>query len=185
MGTKKMKTMDKLIITPRTKIYDLLEAYPQLEDVLIDAAPPFKKLKNPLLRKTIARITTLSQAATVGGIQVEELINRLRKETGQTAMTAFEDVESSINTEKPGWFSEGQIVQTIDVRDMLHAGEHPVHEVLSAAKKLKEKEILEIIAPFVPVPLIEKAVSLGYSHWVNEKGPEEFVICFSKGSTAI
>ena len=29
--------MDKLIITPKTKIYDLLEAYPQLEDILIGA----------------------------------------------------------------------------------------------------------------------------------------------------
>ncbi len=180
MGTKKTKTMYKLIITPRTKIYDLLEAYPQLEDVLIDAAPPFKKLKNPMLRKTIARITTLSQAAAVAGIRVEELINRLREETGQTDMTAFEEVESSLNTEKPVWFSESQIVQTIDVREMLHAGEHPVHEVLSAAKKLKDNEILEIIAPFVPVPLIEKAASLGYIHWINEKGPEEFGICFSK-----
>jgi len=33
--------MDKLIITPKTKIFDLLEAYPQIEDVLISVAPPF------------------------------------------------------------------------------------------------------------------------------------------------
>ncbi|WP_297095775.1 DUF1858 domain-containing protein [uncultured Draconibacterium sp.] len=59
--------MEKLIITPKTKIFDLLEAYPQLEDVLIRAAPPFKKLRNPVLRKTITKITTLSQAATIGG----------------------------------------------------------------------------------------------------------------------
>jgi hypothetical protein len=27
--------MEKLIITPKTKIYDLLESYPELEDVLL------------------------------------------------------------------------------------------------------------------------------------------------------
>jgi len=70
--------MKTLIITPKTKIYDLLEAYPQLEDPLITAAPQFKKLKNPILRRTIARVTTLSQAATIGGIRVEDLVNALR-----------------------------------------------------------------------------------------------------------
>lgn len=180
MRTKKIKTMDKLIITPRTKIYDLLEAYPQLEDVLIDAAPPFRKLKNPVLRRTIARITTLGQAASIGGLRVEELVNRLRSEAGQSDMTAFEETVSGYNTEKPAWYSTEKIADTIDVRDMLNAGEHPVHEVLSAAKKLNEGEILKVIAPFVPVPLIEKAASLGYSHWVDEKGPEEIEVFFRK-----
>ncbi len=59
--------MEKLIITPKTKIYDLLESYPELEDVLLSSAPEFKKLKNPVLRKTIARITNIGQAATIGG----------------------------------------------------------------------------------------------------------------------
>ncbi len=172
--------MDKLIITPKTKIHDLLEAYPDLEELLIASAPQFKKLKNPILRRTIARITTLNQAAAVGGINVEELVNKLRGAAGQADMTAFEDSQGSYNTEKPAWFSEDRIVAAIDIREMLHAGEQPVHEVLSAVKKLKEKEILEITAPFVPAPLIDKAASLGYSHWIDERGPEEFVVCFSK-----
>ncbi len=53
--------MEKLIITPKTKIYDLLEAYPELEDLLISMAPEFVKLKNPLLRKTIAKVANISQ----------------------------------------------------------------------------------------------------------------------------
>jgi ribosomal protein L29 len=180
MGTKKRRTMDKLIITPKTKIHDLLEEYPDLEDLLITAAPQFKKLRNPLLRRTIARITTLSQAATIGGINVEELINRLRDAAGQGALTDFEDAQSSYTTARPDWFSEDGISRTIDIRDMLHAGEQPVHEVLSAVKKLEEKEILKTIAPFVPAPLIDKAASLGYSHWIDERGPEEFFVYFSR-----
>ena len=34
--------MNKLLITPKTKIHDLLETYPRLEDELIAAAPPFR-----------------------------------------------------------------------------------------------------------------------------------------------
>ena len=62
---------------------ELLEAYPQLEDVLIDLAPAFKKLKNPLLRKTIARVTSLQQAASVGEVPVEVIVNKLRGIVGQ------------------------------------------------------------------------------------------------------
>ncbi|MEO2194672.1 MAG: DUF1858 domain-containing protein [bacterium] len=43
-----------LEITPSTKVAELLAAYPELEAVLIGMAPPFKKLKNPVLRRSVA-----------------------------------------------------------------------------------------------------------------------------------
>lgn len=170
--------MEKLIITPKTKIFDLLEAYPQLEDVLISAAPPFKKLKNPVLRKTITKITNLSQAATIGGLKVEELVNRLRSEIGQTATETMEVEGGNYTTEKPAWFDKNKVVETIDIRDMLNAGEQPVHEVLSAIKRLKNKEILKVIAPFIPAPLIDKSLSMNYRHWLNKQAGEEYWVFF-------
>jgi TusA-related sulfurtransferase len=172
------KPMNKLIITPRTKIYDLLETYPQLEDKLIDTAPPFKKLKNPVLRNTIARITNLGQAATIGGINVEELINVLRKEVGQDNISEFIEKDNKYNTVKPDWYDDKHIVNTIDIRDMLNKGEQPVHEVLSSIKKLKDGEILEIIAPFLPAPLIDKSVSLNYKHWLNRVSDQKYMVYF-------
>jgi hypothetical protein len=172
--------MNKVIITPKTKISDLLEAYPQLEDVLIAQAPQFTKLRNPLLRKTIARVTTLSQAASVGGLQVEELVNVLRKEAGQSELSALAQTRTTYITKKPSWFSERKVVDTIDVRDMLHEGEQPVHIVLSAVKKLHKKEILKIVAPFLPAPLLDKAIGLGYKHWINEISAEEFQVYFKR-----
>lgn len=170
--------MEKLIITPKTKIFDLLEAYPQLEDVLINAAPPFKKLKNPVLRKTITKITSLSQAATIGGLKVEELVNRLRNEIGQTTTETMEVEGGNYTTEKPAWFDEDRVVETIDIREMLNAGEQPVHEVLSAIKRLKNKEILKVIAPFIPAPLIDKSLSMNYQHWLNKQAGEEYWVFF-------
>jgi hypothetical protein len=70
---------NQIIITPKTKVLQLIEAYPQLEDVLIAYVPAFKKLKNPVLRKTVAKIATLQQAASIGNVQVSDLINHLRK----------------------------------------------------------------------------------------------------------
>lgn len=180
MGKRPKNRMDKLIITPKTKISDFLDAYPQLEDVLISLAPPFTKLRNPLLRKTIGRVTSLSQAAAVGGLKVEELVNVLRKETGQSELSDFAQTQTAYISQKPPWFNKRKVIETIDVRDMLHEGEQPVHVVLSAVKKLNKKEILEIIAPFLPAPLLDKANGLGYKHWIHEISEEEIHVYFKK-----
>jgi len=174
--------MESMIITPRTKIHDLLEAYPELEDTLIQAAPQFKKLKNPLLRKTIARVTSLSQAAIIGGIKVEELINTLREAAGQQMQDHFSVEDTTYNFEMPDWYSPDAVSNKMDISDMLNAGEQPVHEVLSALKQLKEDQILEIVAPFIPAPLIDKAIGLGYDYWINEVAEDDFLVYFRKGS---
>lgn len=172
--------MEKLIITPKTKIFDLLEAYPQLEKLLIELAPPFKKLKNPVLRKTITKITSLSQAATIGGLKVEDLINKLRTEVGQSTGETIETDSGKYHLKKPDWFNEMNIVESIDIRDMLNSGEQPVHEVLSAINKLEDNTMLKVIAPFIPAPLIDKSISLNYQHWLVKKGDGEYWVFFKK-----
>lgn len=172
--------MEKLIITPKTKIFDLLDSYPELEDILISSAPEFKKLKNPILRKTIARITNISQAATIGGLNVEELVNRLREKAGQGNIEQIDDSGMKYQTICPDWFKKEAVVSTIDIREMLNRDEQPVHEVLSAIKRLKDYEILEIIAPFIPAPLLDKTLSLNYKHWLDKKGEGDFRVYFIK-----
>ena len=172
--------MEKLIITPKTKIYDLLEAFPELEEILISSAPEFKKLKNPVLRKTIARITNIRQAAIIGGLNVEELVNRLRDKAGQGSLGQLDESGAKYTTTSPEWFRKEAVSQTIDIREMLNKGEQPVHEVMAAIKKLNENEILEIIAPFIPAPLIDKTQSLEYKHWLDKKGEGDFRVYFIK-----
>ncbi len=173
-----MERKDQLIITPRTKVLDLINTYPELEEVLVAYAPAFSKLKNPVLRATIARIATLQQAAAVGNVKVETLVNRLRKEIGQDAI--LDDAVISYNSDKPGWFAEDQILQVLDAREMLAADEHPVHQVMADLKKLPEGQIYKLVAPFLPAPLIDKAISLGFLHWVDKKSADEFNIYFKK-----
>ena len=172
--------MEKLIITPKTKIYDLLDAFPELEEILISSAPEFKKLKNPVLRKTIARITTIGQAAIIGGLNVEELVNRLREKAGQGSLGQIDESGAKYVTTRPIWFRKEAVSHTIDIREMLNKGEQPVHEVMAAIKRLNENEILEIIAPFIPAPLLDKTLSLDYKHWLDKKGEGDFRVYFIK-----
>ena len=170
--------MENLIISPKTKIYELLEAYPQLEETLIALASPFKKLKNPVLRKTIAKITTLSQAAIIAGLKVEELINSLRKKVGQKLDDILEADARDYVYQKPSWFDESRVIVFIDISNILNAGEQPVHEVLSAIKKLNQDEILKVTAPFVPAPLLDKTISMNYKHWLDQQAEDEYWIFF-------
>ena len=63
---------------------------------------------------------------------------------------------------------------------MLHAGEQPVHEVLSAIKKLGDGEIAKVVAPFVPAPLLDKSIGLDHKHWLDKKSEGEYVVYFYK-----
>lgn len=169
----------KLIITPKTKVLQLIETYPQLEEVLINYVPAFSKLKNPILRRTVAKIATLQQAATIGNVKVGDLINHLRKEVGQELMS--DEAETPYNMTKPTWFDQNLVVQELDVREMLAAGEHPVNQVMSDLKKLPGNSIYKLIAPFLPAPLIDKASSLEVKHWVVREKDELFYVYFYKG----
>jgi len=166
--------MEKLIITPKTRIFELLQAYPGLEDLLISLAPEFKKLKNPVIRNTVAKVANIAQAAAIGGLNVEEMVNRLRESVGQGSLEQIEGTGTSYVTACPEWFSKEAVAHRIDISDMLNRGEQPVHEVLSAIKQLEDGKILEVQAPFLPVPLLDKSLSLGYRHWVDKQGNGEY-----------
>lgn len=169
---------DKLLISPKTKVLQLLEAYPQLESVLIDMVPAFKKLQNPVLRRTVAKVASLQQAAAVGGIRTEELINRLRREVGQDLSAA--GAGADYRTTKPGWFAADKIARELDARPLLAAGEQPVNQVMADFAVMAAGTIYKLSAPFLPAPLIDKGTSLGLEHWLVKESEENFIVYFYK-----
>jgi hypothetical protein len=170
--------MEKLIITPRTKVHDLLEAYPQLEEKLIEMAPVFSKLKNPILRRTIARVTTLQQAAAVGNVPVHTLVNTLRGIAGQDVLEGL--VAGSGQKQKPAWLSRDKIVRTLDACPIIEQGGHPLGDVLTGVKELGTGEIYELITPFLPAPLIERVVAQGFDHWSEIESEDQYISYFLK-----
>lgn len=169
-----------LIITPKTKVSELLEAYPYLETVLLEISPAFEKLKNPVLRKTIARFTTLKHAASITGLKVDEVVNRLRKETGQEMLSESGENEEFRQEPAPEWYHESEIVDKADAAEILDKGEEPVYVVLPALKNLPQGKIYLLVAPFLPAPLIEKAASLGCRTWISKQENGKYHAYFSK-----
>lgn len=163
----------KLDITPKTLVGDLLKNYPQLEDKLIEIAPVFKKLKNPVLRRTVAKVTTLKQAAIVGGVSLSKMINELRAsvETKHAVSLPYiyedEDLFESIKP-RPVWVDEKTIVKEYDAREDLENGIHPAAKATKHILELKENENYLLITPFVPAPLIKIMEDKGYETFTEK-----------------
>lgn len=154
-------------ITASTSVGELLQHYPELEDVLIEIAPPFKKLKNPLLRRSIAKVASLRQAAAVAGLPPGELVNRLRAAVGQAPMA--DEESTSYFTSRPDWFESGTIVTVIDERSTDHPDEMPLKRVSLEAARLREGEILELVSTFVPAPGIDIMRAKGFRVWSTQE----------------
>ena len=151
--------MARLPITPETRVAELLEAYPELEEELISAAAVFAKLRNPALRKTIARVTTLERAAEIAGIPVRQLVLRLRKSAG---LAADDDLDTSggndrrDDDERPApWVDAARVVWTIDADQLLASDQQPIAEVERRVANLTGDQLGLIRASFRPAPLIE------------------------------
>lgn len=168
----------EMAITPKSKVASVLDSYPELESVLIEFVPLFVKLKNPILRKTVAKFTTLQQAAAIGNIKVEDLVNHLRTFVGQDKIMA--ENTNIYNFNKPEWFDEDKVNKEFDVREMLSRGEHPVNQVIADLNQMKNGEIYKMIAPFLTAPLIDKAIGLGFQNFVDKQAESLYHIYFIK-----
>ncbi len=171
--------MLKPLITPQTRIGEFLDNYPELEELLISLSPAFQKLKNPVLKRTIGRVATFQQVAVVGNIPLETIINSLRKAAGQNQSTELMSTENKL-TEKASWFDAAAISETLDAREMLQMGQHPLAEVIKRTSEMQSGQIFELITPFTPMPLIEKVQAAGCQAYVITVNDSEVHTYFCK-----
>jgi len=157
-------TSGNIEITPSTKVNDLLNAYPELEETLIGIAPPFKKLKNPMIRKSVARVATLKHISSVGNVPLNELINRLRAAIGQPATTDSYEDENYFSSQ-PDWFSADKISLSVNEEKLEDKDKMTLVTILQEARNVKKGEIIELITSFLPAPGIDRMKSKGYSVW--------------------
>ena len=171
--------MSQPLITPQTRVGEFLVNYPEHEDLLISLSPAFQKLKNPVLRRTIGRVATFQQIAVVGNVPLETIINTLRSAAGQNQTNEIMD-NNTLSQDKPSWFEANKITETLDAREMLQAGQHPLAEVISRTSELQPGNIFELVTPFMPMPLIEKVKANGLSAYTASVTDSEIHTYFCK-----
>ncbi len=133
---------EPLTLTPKTTIHTLLKQYPFLLDFLAEYHPEFKKLTNPVLRRTVGRMATLDAVAEQGNVPLNRLIDdiagEIEKQTGVRPPVA--DVADARTIDPARLEALHQIVMD------LHAGK-TVDEVKPAFEELiADVEATEIAA---------------------------------------
>ena len=171
----------RIEITPSVTVHTLLMVYPELEEVLIGIAPPFKKLKNPILRKSIAKVATIKHISSVGGIPLDELIGKLREAVGQQeSMDSYRDEDYF--GEQPDWFITDKISLSIDEEKLEDKNKMTLVTIFKEAKNVKKGEIIELVTSFLPAPGIDILKSKGYSVWTRKESDDLIKSYFLKNT---
>ncbi len=158
-------------ITLDTKIYDLLKEYPFMEDELIRINPKFKKLKNPILRRTLTKIASIKQAAIVGGMEPIELLNAVRKAVGQEPVEEEAPQKERISEETPLWITQ-EPTAVFSANELLDQGKNPLAEISKKLKSLPQDSVILLRSNFKPEPLIDALKEQGYEIYSIKSGEE-------------
>ena len=159
-------------ITLETKIHDLLNDYQGMKEILIGINPKFKKLNNPVLRRTLGRVAGVRQAAIVGGMEPMDLLSQLRLAVGQNSMceTCAEESEAChvpAATPRPSWL-QGDPAAILDANQILDADKNPLALARKTLKSLEADRFILLTADFRPEPLIDEFIKDGHKVYTEE-----------------
>lgn len=171
-------------ITGKTRLFELLEKYPQLEDQIIQAAPAFKNLKNPVLRKTVGRLASIEKVAQIGELDTFNFVNLLRKLVGQQEITPSIQTEPTIpeikhDTGDPDWI-RGDPEFIVDGTALLAKGDVPLHVINEHLEKLSAGGYILLLTNFEPQPMIDavKKQNRKFYHKRDPKDPSQHLTYF-------
>ena len=167
-------------ITLETKVSDLLNDYDGMKDILIKINPKFKKLNNPVLRRTLAKIAGVKQAAVVGGMEPMDLLNQLRVAVGQEPVTVDNAKTQTEEDENiPTWITAAP-KESMDANEILDKEDNPLAKAFNILRKFNEGEVLVITSDFKPEPLIEEFEKQGHTVYSQEIEKDRFITYVKK-----
>ncbi|MHB8793326.1 MAG: DUF438 domain-containing protein [Thermoleophilia bacterium] len=86
-------------ISPKTRIDALLSCYPFLLEFFLAKSPKYKLLKNPVSRKTVGKVASLAQVASIGDLDLDQLLleiaAEIRVKTGEEVTAVRPDAETA------------------------------------------------------------------------------------------
>lgn len=173
-----------MVIARTDRVATVIGRDESLIDVFVSLSPAFERLRSPGMRKVMARLVTIEQAARMAGIDADELVSRLNGHdaTDEAAHTTTEadNVTAMETGSKPAALAaiaDERVVQ-LDVRDELRAGREPFSLIMGALRSVPEGGALVIRAIFEPVPLYAVMKRQGLEHWTEELAADDWRVSF-------
>jgi uncharacterized protein (DUF2249 family) len=168
------------MITADTNLGELLDAHPELVEVLAGLHGHFTRLRNRLLRKVMAPRVTVGQAAGIAGLPVADVVSTLRRALGEPDETPpGTPAPAAASGPRPAGLDALRVVE-VDVREDIRRGEEPFGRIIAAAKTLAPAEALVVRAPFEPVPLYDVLGRRGLAHWTEQRAPDDWRVWFHR-----
>lgn len=163
------------------KLQSLFERDERLIDVIATHSPQLAKLRHSPMRRIMARVTTVGQAARLCNMSAESLVHDLNQVLGidtagdnapgtVDATTVDADESSSL----PSFASAVEL----DVRDELSKGGEPFSRIMAAVAALGDGEVLHLRAPFEPVPLFGVMEKRGFGHKTEKHADDDWSVWF-------
>lgn len=164
-------------------VSDVLARDESLVEVLVQRAPALAKLRNRAMRRVMARLVTIEQAARLAKIAPELLVQDLNRALG--IRTDDADRRTSPNDESaqgspgpaPSWPIDARVVE-LDVREELRSGREPFSTIMRAVADLDESAVLRLRATFEPVPLCAVLGKRGFAFRTEEHAPDDWSAWF-------
>ncbi len=139
---------------------EIIEENESAIDAIASINSNFIKLKNPVLRKILTPIVNIKQAAAIGGVHSDILLNELKKIGFIIKNEKFLNNNQSTNHIQ---MNNLEIVK-LDVRPSLASGVDPFNLIMDKLKELNDSQQLLIINTFEPIPLLNILKDKGYQY---------------------
>jgi uncharacterized protein (DUF2249 family) len=169
-----------LPVSPHDKLSDVLARDESLVEVFVRAAPHFSKLRNRAMRRVMARLVTVEQAARTANIPPERLVRDLNAALGLVDDRPTIDVSAIAPNVAPSdeRHPETAPVVELDVRDDLRHGREPFSRIMSAVAALRDDEVLHLRAIFEPAPLFAVLGKRGLAHESRSHTADDWSVWF-------
>lgn len=173
-------------ISARDKVSEVLARDESLVEVFVRAAPHFAKLRNRTMRRVMARLVTVEQAARTANIPADRLVRDLNAALGLADDgPSAEPIPSSSNVapvESERHPHNAPVVE-VDVRDDLRSGREPFSRIMRAVAILRDDEVLHLRAIFEPVPLFTVLGRRGFAHESRAQATDDWSVWFWRPNT--
>jgi uncharacterized protein (DUF2249 family) len=173
------------------RVADVLARDEALVEAFVAVSPAFARLRNPALRRVMARLVTVAQAARVAGVDAALLVERLNRALAgapnQEPEPMHEAPPCNHATAVPAELTPmpaclaalpAERLLELDVRDDLRNGREPFHRIMEARRALAAGQVLRLRAIFEPAPLYTVLGKQGFTHWTERLAADDWRIWF-------
>ena len=171
------------------RVSDVLARDEALVEVFVRHSAHFEKLRNRALRRAMARLVTVEQAARVAGVELDVLLRDLNEAAGATTSTHPAHTGSTplgqadVSTVPTPGRRPGDLPEVLlDLRDDMRSGREPFSSIMTAVRDLEDGQVLRLRTIFEPVPLFAVMAKRGFLHESRRDAPDDWSVWFWRGA---